>query len=346
MPRRAKPALALQILLASSVGGYASAQTLDAGYEPVRITVPDPTSPEARAEAEANRKRIALERELIKIRAAYFRGVRDTEKRQVGLSKLRAHTDPGAYQALLKVFAREGDDVYSTLSEMFADQNTPAGDAALAWAAIMASDESFRRIASSRMRERVMRLGAPTPPMVTVFDIALQGDDESRMNAAAAFADEFNLVGLIPRLISAQVSGNTGGGGSGESDRTGDLAFIAIGRQVAFVSDLTPVVSDSAVGYDPTVSIINEGTLIRVHDAAVTIYRQYVNASLVNLSSRATGRSTAGLGFDTEAWKRWYIEEFIPAQRAAELAKESGTTQETAPSRRSPGPTPPPPSGG
>src|SRR5690606_15471171 len=99
---------------------------------------------------------------------------------------------------------------------------------------------------------------------------------------------------------SAQVTGRTGGTSLGrESDRTGDVAFIAIGRQVAFVSDLTPVVSDSAVAFDPTIGVINEGTLVRVHDASVTIYREHIHASLVRLTSRASGRSTSQLGYDT-----------------------------------------------
>ena len=334
------------VVLASGCVWSADAQVRIVEEEPIRITVQDPTSPEARAEAEANKNRIALERELIKLRATHFRAVRDTERRQIGLAKLAAYSDPSAYQSLLKVFAREEDDVYTAIAQMFADQNTPAGDAALAWAAIMASDSSFRSIASAEMRVRVSELGGPTQPMINVLDLALQGDSESRMNAAAAMADEFDIIGLIPRLISAQVSGNTGGGGSGESDRTGDLAFIAIGRQVAFVSDLTPVVSDSAVAFDPTVSVINEGTLIRVHDAAVTIYRQYVNTSLVNLSSRAWGRSTAQLGFDTEAWKNWYIKEFLPAQREAALAAESGGPDGVGSPTPQPIPAPPPPSGG
>lgn len=334
--------------LAVGWSGAAQAQIRVVEDEPIHITISDPTSAESRAEAELNRKRVALERELTRLRATYFRGTRNVEKRQIGLSKLREHTDPAAYESLVKIFGREGDDVHSALASMFADQASPEGDAALAWASIMVPDEGFRRIASAHLRARVSENGGPTPPMVAVLDTALQGASESRANAAAAFADEFEVIGLIPRLISAQVTGRGGGsGGGGESDRSGDLAFIAIGRQVAFVADLTPVVSDSAVAFDPTIGVINEGTLVRIHDATVTIYREEINRSLTSLSSRAWGRSTRSLGFDTEAWKRWYIQEFLPAQREAELAKAAapdGTANGMDTPR--PSPAPPPPSGG
>jgi len=35
----------------------------------------------------------------------------------------------------------------------------------------------------------------------------------------------------------------------------------------AFVSDLQPVVGNSAVAFDPTVSVITDGTFLRVIDA-------------------------------------------------------------------------------
>jgi hypothetical protein len=313
----------LIVVLAAGLAINAHGQIRIVEDEPIDISVPDPTSPRSRAEAEANRTRIALERELVKLRAAHFRGPpqRGEPSGWAGQAS-DVHTDPAAYEPLLKVFAREEDDVYATLASMFAECNTPEADAALAWSAIMAGDDSLRRIASDHMRSRILAIGGPTPQMVAVMDLALQGDSEDRANVAAAFADEFGIIGLIPRLISAQVSGQTGGGGTIPDD-DGDVAFIAIGRQVAFVSDLTPVVSDSAVAFDPTVSVINEGTLIRVHDAAITIYRDMVHASLVNLSSRASGRSTRELGFDTDAWKRWYIEEFLPARRQQELADQA-----------------------
>jgi hypothetical protein len=73
-------------------------------------------------------------------------------------------------------------------------------------------------------------------------------------------------------------------------------------------------VSDSAVGFDPTISVANEGTVMAIRDASVTIYRTEVHRALVGLSSRAWGMPTNGLGYDYEAWKRWYFDEFLPSQ--------------------------------
>lgn len=279
----------------------------------VTVRVEDPTSPASKAKAAKNKKRVELERELAKLRATYFRGTRNVEQRQVGISKLRTYTSHEAYPPLLKVFEREGEDVQRAIIQMLVEQGTPEADATLAWATVMLNNADFRANARVGLVERISTAGV-TQPMYNVLDMALQGESESRANAAADIADQFEILGLIPRLITAQFSGNPGGGG-GESDRDGDLAFIAIGRQVAFVSDLTPVVADSAVGFDPTISVVNEGTVIAIQDASVTIYRTEIHRSLVGLTSRVWGRPTSELGYDYEAWKRWYFDEFLPSQQ-------------------------------
>lgn len=285
------------------------------------VLIADPTSPASQHKAAQNRRRIELERELAKLRATHFRATRNTELRQLGITKLRTYTAPESYPSLLKTFEREGDDVRRAIVQMLVEQGTEEADATLAWAAIMLNNPAFRADALEGLRWRIGEAGV-TQPMLNVLDIALQSENESRANLAAEIADHYEIVGLIPRLISAQFSGNPGGGGR-ESGRSGDLAFIAIGRQVAFVSDLTPVVSDSAVGFDPTVSVASEGTVIAIHDAAVTIYRTEVHRSLVGLTSRSWGQPTESLGYDYEAWKRWYFDEFLPSQQTSEPAQEA-----------------------
>jgi hypothetical protein len=303
---------------------------------PTTVRVEDPTSPASRAKAAKNKRKVELERELAKLRATYFRGARNVEQRQIGIAKLRAYNQPEAYPPLLKVFERESEDVQRAIIGMLIEQGTAEADATLAWAAVMLNNAEFRSNAGAGLRQRVRAAGV-TQPIFNVLDMALQSESEDRANAAAEFADEFEIVGLIPRLISAQVSGNPGGGG-GESDRTGDLAFIAIGRQVAFISDLTPVVSDSAVGFDPTISVANEGTVVAIQDAAVTIYRTEIHASLVGLTSRVWGQPTSGLGYDYEAWKRWYFDQFLPSQQQ----KGAETDPDREPSASSPGDSSPP----
>lgn len=290
---------------------------------PTTVRVEDPTSPASQAKAAKNKRRVELERELAKLRATYFRGSRNVEQRQIGIATLRKYTAHEAYPPLLKVFEREGEDVQRAIVEMLVEQGTPEADATLAWATVMLSNAAFRANARVGLGERINAAGV-TQPIYNVLDMALQGENESRANAAADIADQFEILGLIPRMITAQFSGNPGGGGR-ESDRSGDLAFIAIGRQVAFISDLTPVVSDNAVGFDPTISVANEGTVVAIQDAAVTIYRTEIHRSLVGLTSRVWGQPTSDLGYDYEAWKRWYFDAFLPSQQQNGAATDPST---------------------
>lgn len=301
---------------------------------PTPVQIEDPTSPAAQAKAAKNKRRVELERELAKLRATYFRGTRNVEQRQIGIAKLREYTAEEAYPPLLKVFEREGADVRLAIIEMLLEQGTPAADATLAWAAVMLNNDAFKADARAALIKRIGSVGV-TQPMINVLDIALQSESEARANEAAEIADQFGVVDLIPRLITAQFSGNSGGGGR-ESSRSGDLAFIAIGRQVAFVSDLTPVVGDSAVAFDPTIGVVNEGTLVAIQDAAVTIYRTEIHRSLVGLSSRAWGQPTGGLGYDYEAWKRWYFDEFLPSQQGGGAHPDPSQTPSEPPSNPMP----------
>ena len=59
----------------------------------------------------------------------------------------------------------------------------------------------------------------------------------------------------------------------------GQTSNIYVATQVAFVSDLTPVVSDSAVGFDPTVSAVSEGVRLLV-EGTVSADRRYVTLNV------------------------------------------------------------------
>jgi len=72
------------------------------------------------------------------------------------------------------------------------------------------------------------------------------------------------------------------------------------------------VVADSAVAFDPTISVITDGVILRVMDASVVSYRTAVHRSLTSLSGRAWGKSTEHLGYDQDAWRTWYNEELLP----------------------------------
>lgn len=277
------------------------------------VVVADPDSPAMRAYSQQQKRRIEVEKELKKLRHKHFGSIAVAEIRQAGIAKLREYTDPAIYPSLIEIFKSEADDVRSALVEHFADLKSEAGDAALAWMAVHDRDASMRRSATDRLLGRTSELGQVPDSVKLVIEGSLKKENDQVVTAAGQLAQGLNVLEAIPWLISAQFGG---GGGSSNAlagaDRKGDLAWIVIGKQTAFVSDLTPVVSESAVAFDPTMSVITEGVELRIQDAAVVTYRTFIHGILVDMSTRDWGKPTGGLGWDPNAWKRWYLEEYRP----------------------------------
>jgi hypothetical protein len=292
----------------------------------------DPESPASRAYAAQQKQRIEAERELKKIRHKHFGVVKVTEIRQAGIAKLREYTDPAIYPSLVSIFKDEGLDVRTALLDHFADRHTEEGDAAMAWMAVYDKDTGIQAAARDRLLSRRSESGQNSRLVKLVVYGALQSENEHAIAGAADLAAGLSMTDAIPWLIAAQVGGGGAGAGSGEADRDGDLGWIVVGKQVAFVSDLTPVVSESAVGFDPQLSTITEGVLLRVHDAVVITYRTEVHNSLVGLSSASWGQPTKGLGWDQKAWENWYRREYVPcitdlaARTEADKRKETSDT--------------------
>lgn len=272
-----------------------------------------------------------MERELRRIRATYFGNRRNVEIRQIGIHKLRQFTDPIVFPSLLEIFRRERDDVRLAILDHLASLAIDEADATLAWAAVFDADRAFRRAAAERLRQRLDRIGEPSYRVQAVIAEGLRRWDERVVSAAAQLANTLHLVQAIPWLINAQIGG---GGGTTAEDGSGALAYILIGRQQAFISDLQPVIGDSAVAFDPDLSVVTEGVVLRVIDAVVVTYRVEVHQALVDLSSRAWGRSTAPLGWDLPAWRRWYRDEFLPHLERQRQARPSG---DDAPAQTPPG---------
>jgi len=59
----------------------------------------------------------------------------------------------------------------------------------------------------------------------------------------------------------------------------GQTSNVFVARQVGFVSDLQPIVSDSAVGFDPTIDVISEGVRLVV-EGTVTADRRFVKMNV------------------------------------------------------------------
>lgn len=147
---------------------------------------------------------------------------------------------------------------------------------------------------------------------VGVARVVAEGLRTRREHTMAAAADLASVLGMyeaIPGLIAGQVSGTGFGQGGAGTERTGDLAWIMIGQQQTFVADLTPIVGDNAVGFDPELGVVTEGVILRIKDAAIYAYSFDVHNSLVAMADTATGlsgESTASMGFDTEKWVAWW----------------------------------------
>jgi len=289
--------------------------------EPPAWLIDESLNPE-RGEAEREGRRAELaraEKELKRIRWKYIRNVRNAELRQVGISKIREYDDPALYPSLFEIFEREGKDVLIAILDMLEEGANEEADAALAWASVFQKDEAIRAEAEKRLADRVEALGQVPTRVQSVIAMGLRGTGHEAAGEAAELADEFDLVQAIPAMINAQISGTTAQVGSSGRQGDGALGYILVAQQVSFVSDLTPIVGESAVGFDPTVSVVSEGVVMEVFDAHVVTYRTIVNNALINLTSRHYGRSTEGLAWDRQAWQNWYEREFLPRWNAGTL---------------------------
>lgn len=273
-----------------------------------------------------------LTRELQLLRRDYFRATRNVERRQLGISKLREYATPENFPVLLEVFRREHPEVRQAMLDLFVDQATDEADTALAWAAIFESSGDLRKEALERLKQRVDQTGGKASErIVYVVAQGIKRRDQRVRGHAAGVADALNITQVIPHLIAAQ-----GGARSTLPEATGDRAWIMIGKQRAFVSDLQPVVADSAVAFDPQLSVVTEGVLLRVGDSSVVTYHTDIHSALVGLASRAWGEDLSGFGYDQPRWAKWYVQEFLPAQEAKAKAAEALAEMQPVPDQGDP----------
>lgn len=318
MTRLFRPMLACAILMPLTLGASAVAQTTrvsapdrpddprfglltplpDRGGLPPIVSLRDgPSEQELASRARARR----YEQQLRELQRRHFGRIRVESIRARGITQLREFIDPAAFQPMLEVLMNERDDVRLAVLDHFIEQGD-SGQAALAWTAIHHEDDAIRNEAALRM------VSPASTEVMRVLDGALRSRYHRVANNAGALAGALNAVRAIPTMMFAQVASDPRG------DQEGDLAWIAIQTQQTFVADLQPVVGDSSGAFQPVVGVINEGVVLRVTDAVVIVFRTEVHQALVNMSSRAWGRSTEHLGYDRRAWWRWYNEQFVPHQ--------------------------------
>lgn len=260
-----------------------------------------------------------IEKELKLVRFRHFKSG-NVEQKQVGLSRLRELVTTETLPMALEIVRREDDEVRGAVLDALLLDEGPEVAVALAWVGMHAERSADRTAAVARL-DSVLTPGHEQARNDVAYLIArtLRKADQDARARAASLANQFSIVQALPHLIAAQL----GGTGGEIDDDAGDRAYIFIGQQTGFVSDLTPVVADSAVAFDPTISVLNTGVVLRIIDSQAIIYHMDIHHALTGLVSRAWGQDMSDLGFDQDRWWRWFSDEFQPAwaERVANAAQ-------------------------
>jgi len=243
---------------------------------------------------------------IASVRRRFLGMRRDAEGRASGIAMLREWRDPAALLVMHRLLRREKDDVRRAMLDHFESLESP-GQGALAWIAIHDEDPALRGEAQRRLHRPA------DPAALAILDDALRGRHHQSVNRAGLLAGHLDAISAIPHLAFAQVAAD-------EVTESGDLAWIAIGSRISYVANLIPVVGDGVGTFQPVPGTIFEGVVLQVRDAVAISYRTDVHRALVAMTSRLHGSPTGDLGYDPMAWRRWFNEEFVPANRArAEL---------------------------
>ncbi len=242
-------------------------------------------------------------RQIRRIRHKHLGDIRVEELRAEGIARLCELTDPAAFQPMIEELAGEKDDVRLAVLDHFAVQGDE-GQAALAWVAIYDQSEAMRYEATRRM------VAPASDPVLGVLDGGLRSTRHVIANNAGTLAGALRALETIPLLIFAQATADP-------FDNTGDLAWIAIATQRAFVAGVQPIVGDGAGAFAPIPGIVSEGAILRVVDAVVIFYRTEVHRVLVAMTTDDWGQSTAHLGYDIKRWWEWYNTEYVAFKNEA-----------------------------
>jgi hypothetical protein len=239
---------------------------------------------------------------LRQLRREHFGSVRSPELRAKGLAALSEFGTANSIELLYAMLRREKPDVRDAMLDRI-DSFGAKGQAALTWIAIEDPDAAMRTAATARIDRPA------TPATLGVLDLALRQNAHATVNRAGALAGTLNALPAIPLLIFAQVA-------SDEVADQGDLAWIAMGTQRSYVSNVAPVLGDGSGAFTPIVDTILQGFVLRVTDAVAVTYRADAHHALVAMTGADWGKPTGHLGYDPKAWWAWYNDEYVPFKRA------------------------------
>lgn len=142
---------------------------------------------------------------------------------------------------------------------------------------------------------------------------ALGAKRERTINRAAMIAGAHPAGTLIPSLINAQFAETS-------DPKQGDEAWIAIGKTTTYVAGLVPVVGNGSGAFQPIPGVVFEGSILRIMESTVTIYRTEVHQALVATVEQTTGQPAPPFGFERDRWMAWYRNEY--PQLAQAYARE------------------------
>jgi hypothetical protein len=147
----------------------------------------------------------------------------------------------------------------------------------------------------------------PTEALALLADELASGR-ELFINRAAMIAGAHGAATLIPNLIAAQYEA--------PREKRGDEAWIAIGKSISYIAGAVPIVGDASGAFQPVPGTIFEGSVLRIMESVVEIYRTEVHVALASTVERATGLPAPPFGYDRDRWMAWYREEFPSLARA------------------------------
>ncbi|RNC81540.1 MAG: hypothetical protein ED559_07050 [Phycisphaera sp.] len=282
-------------------------------FLPINAVAQEQTDPEPPQTEEPIEQELAplgplreVEQDLRRTYYQFFKRTRNKQMHEQGWRELeRFMDDPRVYELMIELFEDKPIEMRRKLLELFVEQASEDADVVLAWVAVFNEDEELRTWAAGRLTERVGE-GEPSHRIQLVIESGLTSGDDDAAIASSSLVRRFNLLKAVPYLIQAQAQPQR------QDVRRGAIAQIVVGTQQAFVANLTPVVANNAVGFQPTIGIVTDGVVLRVMDAVVWTYRTQINRDLVAMTSDAWGRSTAKFGYDQKQWFDWYNNEFKP----------------------------------
>ena len=177
-----------------------------------------------------------------------------------------------------------------------------------------------------RQRARDALPEALSPAASQRISELLASDRELHINRAASLASAHPAAELIPALVNAQYAP--------PRQTVGDEAWIAIGRTSHYIQNQIPVTGDASTSFQPVIGAVFEGSLLRILESKVEIFRTEVHESLAMVVECNTGQPAPPFGYDRDRWLAWHREEF--PKLAAAHARDRALEAEAARTRSTP----------